>query len=367
MARTRHLLVLSVCLLLIPLGAASADAWEDARLRSLEYLEELRATEQVPGIACMVLVDGDVVMGEALGVADRESETPMTLDTRTQVGSLTKSFVAAAALLAAERGQLDLDVPLATLLDDIPDAWSGLTVRHLLNHTGGVVDYTEFPDIRERYRLETPHEEIVAEMRSHELSFAPGAQWSYSNSGYHFVGLALETSTGNSLGDLLEESLFAPAGMESASLLTADGCADCATGYVVEDGALAPGPHNSSTWSYAAGGVVASARDLAAWIRALAEGSPVPPALLRQMWTPAVDASGEKAPYGLGTQLQTGPGFTLAYHTGSRPGFHATMGTLVERRLSVIVLLNRSDVDSFPIAQRLAYEYGQAMQAEEAP
>ncbi|MEM7198962.1 MAG: serine hydrolase domain-containing protein [Planctomycetota bacterium] len=318
-------------------------------------LQRLIDEREVPGLAAVVVSGERVLYERALGVAEVGERRPMTLDTPLAIASLSKCFVAALTVSLAEADVVDLDAPVRQWVDEIPESWPPITLRHLLSHTAGVADYIDFPNMRQRYQREAPRAEILAELLSHAPAFEPATRFDYSNGGFHLVGHAIEQAAGDSLANLLRDRVFQPAGMARARLLEPEADDDdVAVGYVAAETGVAPAPYSSRNWSYAAGAVVASARDLAHWIQALARGEVLERAQLRTLWTATRLPDGSTAPYGLGHQLQRGANFTLAYHTGRKPGFHATMGTLIEQRLSVIVLLNRDDVDSFPVAQRLA-------------
>jgi CubicO group peptidase (beta-lactamase class C family) len=123
---------LSCFLLLLIATAASADGVDT-------YLRAEMANQRIPGVAVAVLRDGKPISVRTLGVANIELNTPVTRDTVFKIGSVSKQFIATGIMLLVRDGRVRLDEPVKTYLDDVPAAWSGITLRHLLTHTSGLV------------------------------------------------------------------------------------------------------------------------------------------------------------------------------------------------------------------------------------
>ena len=140
-----------------------------------------------PGCTVAVGRDGAVVFAEAYGAARLDPFEPMTVDTVVDIGSVSKQFTATAILLLAERGEVDLDVPLSTYLPDLPAWASQTTVAQLIHHQSGIPDYIEL--LVERGFTVTESSPTIADALAafsdvRDLLFAPGARWEYSNSNY---------------------------------------------------------------------------------------------------------------------------------------------------------------------------------------
>src|SRR5215471_10090554 len=101
------------------------------------------AQSGVPGASVMVLREGKILHAESFGLANLEQETPCTAQTNFRLASLTKQFTAMAILLLFERKELSLDERLTDFFSECPLSWEKITVRHLLSHTSGLLDYED--------------------------------------------------------------------------------------------------------------------------------------------------------------------------------------------------------------------------------
>src|ERR1700733_9662183 len=142
----------------------------------------------------MVTTGGSAAAEEAGGLADIEAGVPCVPATRFQLCSVSKQFTAAAVMLLAESGQLDLREPVTRWLPGSPPQWRQVTLHHLLSHTAGVPHWLEGPglDPAEPMRISERLEIIQAT----PLRTEPGAQWHYSSPGFVLAGLIVERASG---------------------------------------------------------------------------------------------------------------------------------------------------------------------------
>ena len=142
----------------------------------------------IPGAAVAVVVGDRVVWAKGFGVASAETNAPVTPDTLFQIGSVTKSFTAAAILTAASEGRIALDTPVSTYVSGLAACVGAPTLTQLLSHTGGLIDEPdEFGPQGE--------DGLGAYQRSWTSEYCmlpPGRAFSYSNSGFSLAGLALQ-------------------------------------------------------------------------------------------------------------------------------------------------------------------------------
>ncbi|HSH21347.1 MAG TPA: serine hydrolase domain-containing protein [Candidatus Caenarcaniphilales bacterium] len=312
--------------------------------------------------AAVIFPDGSRWVG-ATGAADIDSRRAVTPDTPFVVGSITKTFVTALTMQLAEEGLIDLDAPLARWLPDYPRA-AEITPRQLLNHTSGVFNYFEHP----RYNaivFGAPEESWTPEEILSRFGragyFEPGQGFHYSNTGFILLGLVIEEVTGNTLGEELRSRFFDPLGM-GETYFQGDGPPppDSAHGHLrrqsghreISDGTDYRPTTSAATVAWAAGGVVASADDLATWGNELYGGDVLAPESLAQVID--VDATPQtSATYGLGTRTNVFQGSRAFGHTGSLRGFMAAMWHLPAEDVTVVVLTNMGRFDPNPIADRL--------------
>jgi CubicO group peptidase (beta-lactamase class C family) len=326
--------------------ALAADPIDDFVRTELE-------TNQIPGVALLVLRDGVIVKQQGYGFANLEHRVPVTPDTIFQSGSTGKQFTAAGILLLAEDGELDLDDRLAMYFPDAPAAWHRITVRQLLTHTSRIKDYADEFD----YRRDYTDEEMLAVMQQLPLEFEPGTQWSYSNSGYLILGLLTTKVAGKHWSEFQSERLFAPLGMRTTRLISErDVIPNRAAGYqldgngaIVNQDWVAPGFNRCAD-----GALYFSIRDLAAWHKALDAAEFLAPESLSAWWRPVRVANGTNYPYGFGWDLAEQRGAALLEHGGSWQGFRAAIARYPEQHLAIAVLANAAQAQTEAIAHAIA-------------
>jgi D-alanyl-D-alanine carboxypeptidase len=138
-----------------------------------------------------------------------------------RIASIAKAFSGAVALNLVRAGRLDLDDTIGARLPDLPDAWSRVTLRQMLNHTSGLPDYTKSQGFADQARDDpqgyVPPSGIIDWVRGDRLVFGPGSRYEYSNTDNIVVGLMAEAVTRKSYGRLLREIVFGPAGLRETS------------------------------------------------------------------------------------------------------------------------------------------------------
>ena len=345
-------------------GALPADlvAQLDAWLESQVYTEDGNPANASPGLVLLVeTTEGRYL--KAAGVASLEDGTPMQVDDRFEIGSNSKSFTIVLLMQLQEQGVLSLDDPLSTWLPDwaarIPNG-EEMTLRQLAQHTSGIWDYGD-PIIGEAAnnpaRLEqgyTPEELMQYAIDNGTPDFAPGEEgmWKYSNTGYILLGMVIEKAAGKPLGELYQERIFDPLGLESAVFIQGvpepheivDGY------YWTEDGHEL----NTTKWNvsqgWAAGGIAMTAEDLLTYARALSAGDLFQdPDSLTEMLTFDPNGMGGGFPYGLGLMdFSLSPGAEGSWgHEGQTTGFQTLWYTNPETGVTVVGLSNSASYSAF--------------------
>jgi len=264
-----------------------------------------------------------------------------------QSASLGKHFTAALALVLAASGEgPPLDTSVAPYLPEVPEPWSGITLRHLLSHTGGIPGSGyESLDFGRDY---TDSELVSAISAGGPLEFEPGTAWRYSNAGYVLAGIAIGRSTGTFYGDLLQDRIFRPLGMTTATV-TGPGAP---VGYIREGGHLVPAEYVSPTLNRLAdGGLCLSALDWVRWDAALwGDWS----GRVGEMFRETRLASGLPSGYGLGWSLSAGEHGRVAEHDGGWQGFSTAMVRYLDEGVSAVALANVADADATALVHQLA-------------
>ena len=294
----------------------------------------------VPGAVVMAIRDGRIVYVKAFGSKESARDIPVLINTRFEIGSITKQFTAASILQLQEEGKLQIDKPLADYLPDAPYARE-VTLRQLLNHTSGLHDYLDLPADQFDRLVTQPisYDDLVARIARLPLDFAPGSRWSYSNTGYLLLGKVIEVVSGEPYRAYLEQHILKPLDMtETTTTAEEPRLANVAKGYRHVDGAIEPAPIIDASWGGAAGFLVTTVGDLAKWDAALMDGRVVSPASYAEM-----TASSGTSDYGLG--LAVGPMFGQPRigHTGGSIGFTSADEYFPRQKTRIIAFTNLGD------------------------
>lgn len=298
----------------------------------------------------LVAKDGKPVLRRAYGLANREWNVPNTLDTHFRIGSLSKAFTAAAILKLAEAGKLGLDDCIHQFVPGAPASWDRVTLRHLLGHTSGIINYTALPDYHAKLsRLERSPQEIVALVEAEPLLFEPGARMEYSNTGYVLLGMAIEAASGQPYARNLSEVILAPLGLKETGYDDASTVLPRrAAGYRFGQAQWRNAPPMASSIAYAAGGLYSTVDDLLAWSRGLFGGRVISSASLAAM----ADDGGRG--YGLGWYVGRAHERRLWSHGGAVSGFLSMIDHYPDDGLDVIVLANNENAPAQKIARELS-------------
>ena len=330
-------------LLALALPAGCGPAAESPLAGAITALvEEALRSHPAPGVSVAVQQDGEVVFAGGFGYADLEHRVPATADTVYRIGSVTKQFTAAAALLLAEEGRLDLAADLRAYLPEYDTAGFTVPVERLLNHTSGIKGYTEIPEFWERSRLDLGHEAMLELFASEPFEFEPGDRYQYNNSGYYLLGVIVERLSGLSYGGFLEERFFEPLGLRRTAYLDNDPIVPGrASGYeLAEGGGFRNDDPLSMRGPYAAGALGASVLDLLAWQRALVAGEVVSQEGYERMSAAGRLLNDDPIHYGYGLSLGEAHGLRKVSHGGGINGFRARLSWYPEADLGIAVLIN---------------------------
>lgn len=316
-------------------------------------LDAIRDAGTIGVQARVVTEDGRHLVATS-GVADLDTHRPVPANGYYRIGSNTKTFTATVVLQLAGEGKLSLDDFAEQWL---PGVFAGtgyagraITIRQLLNHTSGIEDYdavlfgvTEgidhltIDDVRKVYERSYTAEELVALALAQPPVSAPGAGWSYTNTGYLLAGMVIQEVTGNPWHEEVEQRIIRPLGLNHTRLPGGSPRLPKphARGYFH---LRADEPYEDFTrtrFGLADGGMVSTTADLDRFFRALLDGELLTPAMLVEMQETV--PTGEGSGYGLG--LESRPlscGGEYWSHGGTLPGFISSEGFTEDGRSAVV-------------------------------
>jgi len=307
--------------------------------------------------AVLVSRDGQIVFDQGYGLANREWNIANDGQTKFRLGSVSKQFTAASILLLAEQGKVELDAPITTWITDAPATWNGITLRHLMSHTSGIANFTDFPEFASQSTLPATLDSLIARFKDRPLDFQTGTRFRYSNSGYILLTAIIEKASSQSYESFVNENIFTPLGMKDSgydrhtTILSRR-----ASGYTP----TASGPVNANYTDMSipagAGALYSTTHDLMKWNEALYGGKLLQPASLAQMITPTLDTNA------LGLFVREENNHKLVWHNGAIEGFNTYLAWDPETRSSIVVLGNLNGAAPDVIgAQLAALVQGQAV------
>ena len=304
-----------------------------------------------PGASVLVVDHGEPVVCRAYGYADLEAGAETTSATNYRLASVTKQFTAAAVALLAEDGRLSFDDRARDWLPSLPDAAARVTIRQLLTHTSGLLDYEDLiPD-----GTATPlrDADVLALLeRQDRTYFPPGTAYRYSNGGYALLALVVGRASGKDFATFLGGRIFGPLGM-SQTLAYEAGVSTVphrAYGYSAAGGAWIRTDQNLTSAVLGDGGIYSSIDDLAKWDAALDDERLLRADSLRRLFAPATPTDDPAVWYGMGWRIS---GERL-WHSGESIGFRNVIVREPRRRLTVVILTNRNDPEPYPRALAIA-------------
>ena len=301
------------------------------RLDSL--MQALHGRGQFNG-SILVSVSGKMVYEKAYGKADLEKNEDFTTSTPCYLASLSKQFTAMGIMMLEEKKLLDFNDPISKYFPEFPSYAQTVTIRHLLNHTSGIVNYENLGIDHSWITNKEVFESLVTQPA---LRFKPGDKYEYSNSGYVLLALIIEKVSGTSFSGFMEKNIFQPLGMHDSFVY------DKSTPRT-KLREKAYGKFNDiSQYGGGAvgdGGIFSSVDDLFKWDAALYGETLVSQSTLSKAFSPAMLNNGTTSPYGFGWMLKNENGEQIVYHTGGSGGLR----TFIERQLThqntIIILTN---------------------------
>ena len=296
-----------------------------------------------PGCAAAVSLNGETVFEKAFGLADLEHNVPNTAQTIFESGSVAKQFTAAALVLLQQDGKLNIDDPVRKYIPELPDYGTPLTIRHLLNHTAGLRDWGTVLSLTGVGRGDRIiSQDLALDVITHQraLDFTPGAEYSYSNSGYNLAAIIVERVSKQKFPAFVEERLFKPLNMKNSSWRD-----DYQR--IVPGRAQAYSRSNNGPWRlnmpfmnvYGNGGMLTTVGDWMKW-NAMLDSQSLGAALVNALETQGVLNDGRKISYALGLEVGSYKGLKDVSHGGATAGYLTFLTRFPEKKVSIAVMCN---------------------------
>ena len=348
--------VLLAGLMAMTASLAAGGVPADAVARVDKIFEKYETTES-PGCSVAVADGGKTVLARAYGMSDLERETPNTADTVFEAGSVSKQFTAAAVMLLARDGKLDLDDPVRKHIPELPDYGTPLTIRHMLTHTSGLRDWGAVVAAAgwpRGSRVHTHGHVLEVLSRQKALNFASGTEFSYSNSGYNLAAILVTRVAGKPFADFTRERIFLPLGMTRTEWRD-----DYAR---IVKGRATAYSKGESGWRMAMpfenvhgnGGLLTTVADLLRWNAALDAGTLAGPEFAAEQQKTGTLSDGRPIRYAMGLYAETWKGAREVGHGGATGGYRAVLQRYPDHGVSVAVLCNADNANAGNLGHQVA-------------
>lgn len=339
-----------------------------ARAQSVPELQAAvtTAAQQAKAAAFLDVQGCGLSFSATSGTADRATKIASTVEMPLRLASVGKLYTAAVIHRLAARGVLDLDMPASRYLmaqDAVGVAGRDATLRQLLNHTGGVPDYYALPDIR-RWNWQEPLTpvRVLTAIKGRAATGAPGAAYSYSNSGYHLLALVAERATKQSFADLMQAEVIMLLSLrETRYNVSAPG------------GALHGYVGGKDWWESAEnsgpdGGVTATLADTRRYLRALFIDAGPMRSLGQVMSEHPVETGKPRQQAGAGAEVRVSlGGMRLIGHTGDVEGYLSFAYAAPDYGLTMVGHVTASDKEVFSTLLRTTAQIAASACGSAAP
>lgn len=312
-------------------------------------------SKKSPGASIAIVKGGQVIFEKGYGMANLEHGIPLTPSTPEQIGSITKSFTNYCMLVLEKEGKLSYDDDIHKYIPELPDFGHKMTLRQISQHSSGLRDYASLRGMA-RYEIDTWEMFFKMISRMHDLNFVPGEDCMYSNTGCTLFAEIIQRLSGQSYASFVKEHIFDPLGMHSSSIQTSQ--SQLIPGIADSYDRTADGPKKMYVLGdlYGGTGLISNARDMALWASHLLHPK-FNADIVRTMATPGKLNNGTETTFGSGLMISDYRGHLELGHSGSVGGFKTHVGVFPDEDLAVVYLANNNDVDSRPLARKIAALY----------
>jgi D-alanyl-D-alanine carboxypeptidase len=327
------LVTMALCLLALP-GRGAADDVNAKLTEAAAAIDQALEHSSMPGLVVGITDRHALRKVIVHGYADLKTRKPLTADSRFAIGSISKAFTAIALMQVSQEHRFDRQAPITRYLPSlvVHSRFASITGHDLMSHTSGLPNY--LPDsASSRY--------AATELKDFEPSYAPGAHWWYSNTGFQLLGYVLENIEHEPYTKIVRRRVLDPIGMASTSAIIDDAERErMVVSYMrwPYDGSFVEAPWFE--YSAGDGSIVADVADMSAYVRFILnrgvgdKGRVLSESTFATLTTPVL----EDYAYGLWVRKENGR--TVISHPGSIGGFHAAIEAHMEDGFGLVFLCN---------------------------
>ena len=356
--RPRNLIALAQ-LLLVGCMAGGEDGGQDGRQDQVDALFPQFRKGLTPGAAVAVVRDGKIILSKGYGYADLEHRVPITGTSVFDVASVSKQFTGLAIAMLVEQRRIALTDDIRKYIPEFPDFGRTITIGHLLHHTSGLRDWPATLSLSGWRMDDVIAFDQILTMAYHQrtLNFDPGAEYTYSNTGYNILAELVRRVTGSTFRAWTDEHLFAPLGMTRSHFRDdhTEVFPDRVLGYArAPDDTFRATPNN--LMALGSSSLLSTAEDLAKWLANFDEARVGGAAAMALMRTRTPLNTGTPNNYAFGISVGEYRGKPTLTHGGGWASFSTFVVHFPEQKTGVVVLAN-TQFDASSAAYRIADVY----------
>lgn len=365
--RVLLLCVATLCLLLshpVPAAATGSNPdrpdYSHVSESDLDSIFFAFARPDTPGCAVSVACHGEQIFARGYGIANLDYGVPIRPDSRFMVASVSKQFAAAALMMMAQEGVLDLDVDLRTYIPELPKFEKPITARQVIHHTSGLRDIYDLLALADiGLDNTTTNEDALAMIgRQQRLNFDPGTGFLYSNSGYFLMSVLTRNITGMSLRDYTHKHFFEPIGMHATHWHDD-------TGMIVPNRVISYRPTPLGAGQFYRGnmdrvgarGLFTTVEDFVLWDANFIENRTHLENFTEVMSRPGSTTRRDSINYATGLRHGVYRDLVTLGHGGSYMGFRTNYMRFPELQLAITVFCNKSDISPAAYSRQIADLY----------
>lgn len=314
-------------------------------LELIDYLFK-DAIGNKPGANVLVAKHGNIVFQKSYGLSNIEQGTRSTPQTNYRIASVSKSFTAMAIMILENQGALKYETTLKEIFPDFPNYGSSITIRYLLTHQSGLMDYDEFiKDDRKDQLLDKDVYDILAGVDS--TYFTPGTEYKYSNSGYAVLSLIVEKISGQPFAEYLDKEIFKKLNMSTTEMYIKNNAIENrAFGYSIDKDSIFYNDQSLTSTIQGDGAIYCNLLDYLKWDQALYTNELIPQEkLLEAFYDYNGNNKSEDNGYGYGWAIDYKNGVKIIWHSGGTAGFESRVARIPSMNLTVVIFTNRDGHD----------------------
>lgn len=320
------------------------------RAKLEEYINDYLKMWDFFGVI-QVIKKGEVLFENAYGYASIEFGIKNEMNTRFSIASMSKQFTAFAIMLLHDRKMLDIDKPANYYLPADMQIDKSITVHHLLSHTSGLYNFTNFEDdfFAGYNRMDYSQKDFFHKYIDKKPTKTAGTEFNYNNANYNLLAWIIENVSGETYDNFLNNYIFLPLQMMNSDV--DDGCKPIqnrACNYVKDFDTTVKSPYVNEKFSIGAGAIISNCDDLYKWYTCLRERK----LLSEKGFTRFFSAN--KSNYCYGLEHQHVYGTDKYSHGGDHLGLSTYMQNFFDEDTCMIILSNNDTINQYRLGHAIS-------------